>query len=173
MKSSIDVITKRRDRLLELLDLGKTQAEARAILVDEGFPADRDTIWRDLAALKVEWQKANVEDFEVLRNRQLAILETIEKVNWMGTVPSDTIREARMIRKDISSLLGLDAATKSVSASITLDEPDWVVEFRRASQGLSEADYPQIWEFIRSLPRKARTIDASCLPPKELTDGLT
>jgi hypothetical protein len=170
MKSSIDVITKRRDRLLELLDLGKTQAEARDILKDEGFPADRNTIWRDLEALKVEWKQANVEDFEVLRNKQLAILETIEKVNWMGTVPAETIREARMLRKDISSLLGLDAPTKSVSASVSMDEPDWVADFRLAAQGLTEEDFPQIWEFMRNLPRKPRVIDASCFPPpmKEL-----
>src|SRR5271154_4455875 len=78
-KSDAATIEARRHRLTELLAEGSTITEAFEDLVEEGFPASRTTLWRDVVELKKDWKTANVKNYDALREKQMGILLKIEQ----------------------------------------------------------------------------------------------
>jgi hypothetical protein len=80
-KSDAATIQARRHRLLELLAAGKTQSECSAILIAEGYPAHRRTLWLDIQELQENWVEANAEAYakvtEKYRQAQLEELESL------------------------------------------------------------------------------------------------
>jgi len=120
-RSSAALIEKRRTRLLELKQEGKTTIEAEEILTAEGFPADRVTLWRDLKGMMVKLEVNNSETYLQLKQEQDTILRRMEELLITEQVDPEVAREWRAIRKDIGALWGLDAPSKSISASVNAD----------------------------------------------------
>jgi hypothetical protein len=155
-RSSAALIEKRRTRLLELKQEGKTTIEAEQILTAEGFPADRVTLWRDLKGMMVKLEVNNSETYLELKQEQDVILRRMEELLITEQVEPEVAREWRAIRKDISELWGLDAPNKSLHAHIDTEiDPAKLVGYRKFlyhTRHLSEADIiAKVYPFCDSL----------------------
>jgi len=156
-RSSAALIEKRRTRLLELKQEGKTTIEAEEILTAEGFPADRVTLWRDLKGMMVKLEVNNSETYLQLKQEQNTILRCMEELLITEQVDPEVAREWRAIRKDIGELWGLDAPSKSIHAHVNADAEKLVqgfyVEFAKRTMKLKHAaSWQRLWDFIDSMP---------------------
>ena len=79
MKSDASTIEARRNRLIELLAEGKTEAQAAKILRAEGHPASHDTVERDVRKLAPAWRVANEAAFDEYRQNQLTLLSELRE----------------------------------------------------------------------------------------------
>jgi hypothetical protein len=171
-KSSAALIEKRRSRLLELKQQGKTTIEVEEILTSEGFPADRVTLWRDLKGMMVKLEANNSETYMQLKQEQDTILRRMEELVITEQVDPEIAREWRAIRKDIGELWGLNAPSKSISANINVEGPAATRTWQRALYELRlvpEAKHNEFWE--RSKPLIDELSVQPTFPRKELTDG--
>jgi hypothetical protein len=159
-RSSAAIIEKRRTRLLELKQEGKTTIEAEQILTAEGFPADRVTLWRDLKGMMVKLEVNNSKTYLQLKQEQDVILRRMEELLITEQVEPEVAREWRAIRKDISELWGLDAPTKNISASVNADVQvlpiEQQLEYLQAFAGLYDDERLTILDEIRARPRTCR-----------------
>src|SRR5580704_13269915 len=123
-KSDAATIEARRHRLTELLAEGRSVNQCFEDLVEDGFPASRTTLWRDVVELRKDWKTANIKNYDALREKQMGILLKIEQALLEDLVDPDKAKVWLAIRKDVSSLLGLDAPSRSVSVSLNMKNID-------------------------------------------------
>jgi len=176
-KSSAALIEARRTRLLQLKQENKTTLEAEEILTAEGFPADRVTLWRDLKEMMVKLESNNSESYMQLKQEQDTILRRMEEFLLTEQVDPEVAREWRAIRKDISELWGLDAATKSIHANVSGPQLDALyLDIRAELLDLNDGDKQDALLMMREFAKSRKkpvVVDAMPLQPVErrLTDG--
>lgn len=172
-RQSKAAIEGRRETLAKMLKHGLSASDAQ-----EALKASRSTIWRDLEKLRLSFSASAPAEFEEYRKAQLAVLERIEQAIIEGMIEPDVANAWRAVRADISKLLGLDAASKSVHVSVVDEGSSLFLRFKKAVAGLDEVQLEQELEHLASIPRaaKAPTIDANWFPKperKKLNEGET
>lgn len=158
----------RETDVVEGLKDGKTVRKMAAEL-----QVHRNTIVRDLKALRERFAVGNTEAFEQYRDAQLQVLERIELSIIEGHIPVDVANAWRAVRADISKLLGLDAPSKSVSVKVDAESSPLFLKFKKAVSGLAEAQLEEVLAIAAGLPRAAVKVerDESWFPkkaPKEI-----
>lgn len=170
-KSDTSTIEARKNRLLELLSEGRSQASASEILRRENYPADLRTVQRDVRSLRGQWGEANINQYELLREQQLHEVEEDkaelralrdklvdfvdprEVIEWALKI----IDRRDAIRQTEIKLTGTAAPTKSIHASVNADgDPAKLVGYRKFlyhTRHLSEEDVNRlVYPFCDSLP---------------------
>jgi hypothetical protein len=174
VKSDRSTVESRRNRLLELLSEGKSEAQAAEVLRAEGYPASHDTIGRDVDALVPKWRAENASAFEQYRENQFARITA----KW-AEIESDASMSgaekhaawARWMRLEMD-LLGTNAPSRSIQAHVSSSaqlDPLYL-DVRSVLQSLEEADQQAGLELLRDFARsrvRPLTID---LTPKQLTE---
>lgn len=155
------VSQKRRQDAIAMIGEGKSQKEVARVL-----GVTPVAVCKSLKKLRETMQTATAHDYAIYRKGQLAILEQIEASLLENKVTPEVAREWRQIRGDIATLLGLNSPAKSIVATTPNLNPT-VVEFLKASHGLSEQQLIQTFESMKALPRAPIVVDASYLPPAE------
>jgi hypothetical protein len=150
-KSDAATIEARRHRLTELLADGRSVNQCFDDLVQDGFPASRTTLWRDVVELRKDWKTANVKNYDSLREKQMSILLKIEQALLEDLVEPDKAKVWLAIRKDVSSLLGLDAPSRSLSVSLSMKNMDDMTDgelIQKMLEGLSHEKCQKVYAFI-------------------------
>ena len=153
-KSDAATIEARRHRLTELLAEGRSVNQCFEDLVEDGFPASRTTLWRDVVELRKDWKTANIKNYDALREKQMGILLKIEQALLEDLVDPDKAKVWLAIRKDVSSLLGLDAPSRSVSVSLNMKNIDDMSTgelWMNMAEGLSSERQQRVVEFIMQM----------------------
>jgi hypothetical protein len=153
-KSDAATIEARRHRLTELLAEGRSVNQCFEDLVEDGFPASRTTLWRDVVELRKDWKTANIKNYDALREKQMNILLKIEQALLEDLVDPDKAKVWLAIRKDVSSLLGLDAPSRSVSVSLNMKNIDDMSTgelWMNMAEGLSSERQQRVVEFIMQM----------------------
>jgi hypothetical protein len=144
-KSDSATVEARRSRLLELLSSGKNQVECSIILKSEGFPADRNTLWRDFAVLRTAWRGANLKDYSEMYEAHVTELQVLKaevlsmQKEGLPLTLHQVDRLLSILELDMK-LKGTQAPTKSISVNLS-----------GALQGLSIEQQQQVAEFARGL----------------------
>lgn len=170
MKSDTATIEARRIRLLELLNEGKTQAEAADILKAEGHPGAtvgniRRTDIRDLAPA---WGERNAQSFDEAVDQVLSELSELkETLNNPGIKPDRKIELTLAILDRRVDILGLNAPKKAIVGHVTQNT---AVQYRflEHAHGLSAEQIEEAFSFMDNLPRKRVSI-ADCFPGQQPT----
>jgi hypothetical protein len=155
-KSSAALIEKRRGRLLELKQQGKTTIEAEEILTSEGFPADRVTLWRDLSKLREGFSIANRQEFSTYVQEQIALLTQVIEELWEGSLPPETANSIRGLMDSIARLTGSNAPTKSIHATVPVEHSQELLEYREAFAGLYEDERYEELARVKARKRTCR-----------------
>jgi hypothetical protein len=140
--------------LTELLAEGRSVNQCFEDLVEDGFPATRTTLWRDVVELRKDWKTANIKNYDALREKQMGILLKIEQALLEDLVDPDKAKVWLAIRKDVSSLLGLDAPSRSVSVSLNMKNIDDMSTgelWMNMAEGLSSERQQRVVEFIMQM----------------------
>src|SRR5579859_6814695 len=156
-RSSAALIEKRRTRLLELKQEGKTTIEAEDILKAEGFPADRVTLWRDLSKLRDGFNITNREEFATYVQEQVALLtQAIEEV-WEGSLPPEAANSIRGLMDSIARLTGSNAPTKSIHATVKGPQLDALyLDIRQELLHLGDKDKHEALLLMREFARSRK-----------------
>jgi hypothetical protein len=170
-KSDAATIEARRHRLTELLADGRSVSQCFEDLVEDGFPASRTTLWRDVVELRKDWKTANVKNYDALREKQMNILLKIEQALLEDLVEPDKAKVWLAIRKDVSSLLGLDAPSRSVSLSLDMKNVEDMSTgelWMNMAEGLSSERHQRVVEFIMQMQdeQSGHQTDLALLEPK-------
>lgn len=138
-KSDTATIEARKNRLLELLTEGKTQADAAEILRLEGYPADVRTVRRDVMSLKGQWGEQNMSQFEVWRGEHIEELRDLRtKLEDPLIRPAEKVALALAIIREDSRIKGTAAPSKSIHA--TVNGPQLDALYLEIRQELIDAD---------------------------------
>jgi hypothetical protein len=164
-KSSKAVVAQRQKKAVDLAKAGFSQKDIAGEL-----GVDRVTIYRNLKELTEKFQTENSAAFEEFKRAQLEVFELMERSLIEGKVSVDVAREWRGIRSEISSLLGLNAPTKSITAHIRTDGTGRFHKFVQSAAGLSDAQMEQVFQFAASLEREPLPMPAGP-PPLMLESG--
>jgi hypothetical protein len=93
----------------------------------EEVGCSRMTLWRDLTALEQQGQLAITErDRKEMVIAQYEVLLRMEKAAIEGELPPEVVNSWNKVRESIAKLLGLNAATKTITARI--DVPNAAVQ---------------------------------------------
>jgi hypothetical protein len=174
-KSDSATIAARKLRLVELLNEGKSEAQAAEILRGEGYPASHDTITRDVRELGKGWAAATVQDFAASADEQYRFLQGLKVDLADPKIKADRrIELALSILDREMKLLGTAAPTKSIQAHVSSSaklDPLYLA-VRSVLQDLEDAEQQEGLELLRQFAktkRKPMTIDLAAVP--QLTDG--
>ncbi|HEV2173032.1 MAG TPA: hypothetical protein VGR71_05670 [Nitrospira sp.] len=171
-KTSTAHRAERQAREIELMNAGKTQADIAAEL-----GISRQTFWRDMTALTTSYTEGNQTAFGKLREMQVGALLDMAREVHEGKIEPEVGNSIRSLLDSVSKLLGLNAPTKSLSVSATVDAHDIrYLKFKKAVSGLTETQLEDVLGYATKLPRVVvETVkDASWFPtpePKKLGDG--
>jgi hypothetical protein len=162
-------IAERRTRLLQLFRAGKSTREASKVLKSEGYGrgSSQPTVAKDLVAMRADFAARVPEEREQTYRELKGYKEIVAAAEDMGT--GEQIKLLLEVQDRLSRLLGLDAPTKSVSATVSANAggPAEAFEFLRHSHGLSEEQLAEVYAFMDQLPRKPLVIDASSFTEDE------
>jgi hypothetical protein len=167
-KSDAATIEARRHRLTELLADGRSVSQCFDDLVEDGFPASRTTLWRDVVELRKDWKTANVKNYDALREKQMGILLKIEQALLEDLVEPDKAKVWLAIRKDVSSLLGLDAPSRSVHMNLDMPIEDMTTGqlWENMAKGLSSERQQMVVEFILKMHEEETGVQMALPEPK-------
>jgi hypothetical protein len=104
--------------------------------------------------LRKDWKTANVKNYDALREKQMSILLKIEQALLEDLVEPDKAKVWLAIRKDVSSLLGLDAPSRSLSVSLNMKNMDDMTEgelIQKMMEGLSSEKTQKVYAFIMQM----------------------
>jgi hypothetical protein len=165
-------VARKRKRIVQLAVKGKTIREMSEALTAEGYTGtSRAQVHRDLVFL-AKTSSQNVEEAREEAHDELRQLKkmiaTAEQLTF-----GEKVDKHLAVHDRLSRLLGMDAPTKSVSASINANAgtPSEAFEFLRHAHGLSEEQLAETYAFMDELPRKPLVIDASYFPEPEQPGG--
>ncbi len=170
----------------------KRQAKAVGLMNDGIKPADipgvlgisRMTFWRDLQTITERFQSESADAVEQYKRAQLAVFELMERSLLEGQIDTDTAREWRGIRAQISKLLGLNAPQRTITATVNADvDPTTLGRYSRfchETRHLTDEQLEKVYEFAR--PMNVYTPATNLGPPAtselwdqdeplQLTDG--
>jgi hypothetical protein len=148
-RSSAALIEKRRTRLLEIKQQGKTTIEAEEILTAEGFPADRVTLWRDLKGMMIKLEANNGETYLQLKQEQNTILRRMEELLITEQVDPEVAREWRAIRKSISANVNVEQQVIPIEQQL---------EYLNAFAGLYEDERLEELDRVKARKRTCRVV---------------
>jgi hypothetical protein len=156
-RSSAAIIEKRRARLLELKQQGVSTVEAEEILKAEGYPADRNTLTRDLTRLKQQFNTSNGTEFaEYVREQVTLLTQAVEEV-WEGKLPPDAANSIRGLMDSIARLTGSNAPTKSIHATVKGPQLDALyLDIRQELLHLSDDDKQEALLLIREFAKSRK-----------------
>lgn len=142
----------RQAKALELMKEGKTQG-----VIAELLGISRMTFWRDLQAIEARYVEGSKEDVAAFKKSQYDALIRIESATAEGTIEPEVANALVRIRDSVARLLGLNAPTKSISATINAEvDPEKLVGYRKFlyhTRHLSEADVnAKVFPYCDSLP---------------------
>jgi predicted DNA-binding transcriptional regulator YafY len=162
-------IAKRRARVLQLLVEGKNSCSASKILKAEGFGkgSSQPVVYRDIQALQQQFADRIPVEREEAYQELKQLKQFVKAAEDMTS--SDVVTGLLAVHDRLARLCGLDAPTKSVSATVTANAggPPEAFEFLRHAHGLSEEQLAEVYVFMDQLPRKPLVIDASYFPEPE------
>lgn len=185
-KSDTATIEARKNRLLDLLKEGMTQADAAEVLRLEGHPADIRTVRRDVASLRVQWGEENMTQFDQLREQQLqecaedraelkslrVMLEDklLDPIKAVALAIQIVDKRDKVARREMD-LAGTAAPTKSISARLSGPQLDALyLDIRQVLLDLDEADRPEGLQLLQDWAKtkiKPRVLVAT----KFITEG--
>jgi hypothetical protein len=171
-KSDQAIIESRRTRLLALIAEGNNLTQASEILKREGFPADRDTIWRDARSFNL--QNANSSEMDLYRADQLIKLAEIEALAHDPRIKPDRKVDLLLavLDRDIR-LKGTEAPKKSIAVNFDAN-PENLTGYRKFVQEtrqLSAGDLEKVWLLCRRLTAaQTRPAIEAYFPPEEESD---
>ena len=156
-----------RAKIIEGTNEGKTQRE-----IGEELGLTRDTVNRNLAALKASFVQGNREDFEKYVRAQLDLLtKAIEEV-WEGNLPPDAANSIRGMMDSIARLTGSNAPSKSIVARVDGESSPMFLMFRRVHPGLDRgADAGRLRLRQRTRAGAQESRNGRVLLPAEEADG--
>lgn len=157
----------RRKRLVEIFAEGKSVRQASKQLKAEGFGRGSSpaVVGHDLQALSREAPK-HVERARQEAGEQLrGIRQIIANAEELGL--KDQVNLLLDVHDRYARLLGLDAPTKAITASITPESTGVMYEFLRHSHGLDDGQLAQVYVFMDKMERQKPVIDASFFPLEE------
>lgn len=160
----------RRRQVVEEIKNGTPRGE-----LGEKLQVSRWTLWRDLTALEQQGQLAITnEDRREMVAAQYTVLQRMERALIDGTLDADIINAWNRVRESIAKLLGLNAPTKSISATVNVnpEHSQEFLEYRAAVAHLNDEQKADVLRYARSLPNLwvAPPMDLSG-PAKQLTEG--
>jgi len=169
--SSQAEIELRREQVIEKL---KTADHQTLTQLAEDLGVSRATLWRDLQAIEARFVAGSAEDVKQFKEAQYHALLKIEEATVKGTIEPDVANALTRIRESVAKLLGLNAPTKSVSLTASVETHDLrYLKFEAAADGLDDVQLEEAFDYLRKLPRTPRVTvkDASWFPqpePKQL-----
>jgi len=158
-------VQSRRARLVKLFAEGMSVRQASKQLKAEGFGkgTSRAVVGKDLQALAREAPK-KVEQARQEAGEQLCGLrQIIANAEELGL--KDQVGLLLDVHDRYARLLGLDAPTKAITASITPEGTAY--DFLRHSHGLDDGQLAEVYAFMDGLERQKPVIDASFFPQEE------
>ena len=163
-------IAAKKARVIDLvIKKGKTIRETSKILKAEGFEigASKSAVGMALKAIERDFSQIVPQERAKAYDRLQGFLDELETAKRDGKLDlRASISDSLQVFDRLSRLLGLDAPSKAIVAT-THDLNPTVVEFLKASHGLSEGQLTSTFEYMNALPREAIVVDASYLPPAE------
>src|SRR5882762_5433957 len=147
-KSPKAAVNARQEKAVDLIDVGFTPAEVTDIL-----GVSPSTMKRDLGALvdrfKSDW---GATKYQEIIAAQVAVFELMEKSLVEGSIDAQTATAWKGIRSEISTLLGLNAPSRSVS--VTVDAEEALIgykRFRYETRFMSQEQLEQVYAFTKTL----------------------
>jgi hypothetical protein len=143
--------------LLELKQQGVSTVEAEEILKAEGYPADRNTLTRDLTRLRQQFNASNREEFSQYIQEQVTLLtQAVEEV-WSGELPPEAANSIGRLMDSIARLTGSNAPTKSIHATVKGPQLDALyLDIRQELLHLSDGDKQEALLLIREFAKSRR-----------------
>jgi hypothetical protein len=162
-------VSRRREKLTKIFAKGATVSKAHEQLREEGIEVCRATVGFDLQAIRGDFADRLPQAREDAYNELQQLKKLVAKTEKMRL--GEKIDKHLAIHDRVARLLGLDAPTKSVSASISANAggPSEAFEFLRHAHGLSEEQLAEVYSFMDQLPRKPLTLDARFFNEPEQT----
>lgn len=146
-------IAVRQAKEIELLNAGKHQGE-----IAKELGISRTTFWRDVCRLTKDYTLGNREAFGQLRDLQVGALMDMAREVHDGTLTPKAGNSIRGFLDSVSKLLGLNAPTKHQNLNVTAKVDSHTLgmyeRFFVESEGLTDAQFEQVWGFMKSLPRE-------------------
>ena len=112
-KTSKAARVERQAKALELMKTGATQ-EAIAELLG----ISRMTFWRDLQSIEARYVEGSKEDVAAFKKSQYEALIRIESATAEGSIEPEVANALVRVRDSVARLLGLNAPTKSIHATV-------------------------------------------------------
>jgi hypothetical protein len=174
-KTSKAVRAERQAKALELMKTGATQDAIAELL-----GVSRMTFWRDLQAIEARYVEGSKEDVAAFKKSQYDALMRIESATAEGSIEPEVANTLVRVRDSVARLLGLNAPSKSISASVNVKlDPATMGMYDRFFHecgGLTSEQFEQVWQFMRQLPRKVVELGPPDDAPtwhfkKQLTEG--
>lgn len=134
---------------------GKTQSTIAAEL-----GLTRETVNRNLAKLRDGLVSASREEFSEYVKQQVELLtKAIEEV-WEGTLPPEAANSIRGLMDSIARLTGSNAPTRSISASLNVEQQvlplEQQLEYLQAFAGLYDDERLEELDRVRARKRTCR-----------------
>lgn len=167
-------IASRRARLLQLFSEGKSTRKASMILKKEGhmIGASQQTVSKDLVAMRAHFEERVPEERERAYQELKELKRIIAAAEDMST--GEFVSSYLAAQDRLSRLLGLDAATKSVSVKVdATTDPKQLVGYRRflhETRFLDAGGLEKVFAFAKTI--NVRQLPAEIMPPtfNELSD---
>jgi len=129
----------------------------------------RDTIYKDRKAMMGRFQgEAN----EAMQEYRAEVLLKLAEIEALVSDPSiDKVDKAKVLLdvvKQLRSVYGTDAPTKSISASFSASSDPLYLDFKKATSGLDEGQTAEVLRIASAMPRVSEERDDSWFPkPKK------
>ena len=155
-KTSKATRAEREGRVIAKLGENKSQTT-----IAKEIGVSRSTVWRHLQKMTLLMSENNASQFAELRKTQVGALADMAAEVHRGKVAPDVANAWGGLMKQIASILGLNAPTRTISAKIDANvDPEKLVGYRKfvyETRGLDQAQIDQVYAFARSLVRVRET----------------
>jgi hypothetical protein len=151
---------------LSMIEAGTT---INATAVELGI--NRRTLQRNLRQIRERVETANVEKYEVLREKHHEELATMVEFVLESSTMSDSEVAAhfRMYKADIARLLGINRERTTTNVAVAVGA-GLSYEFLRHSHGLDDSQLTAVYAYMDALPKATPAVDESYFPsePKQI-----
>lgn len=157
----------RREQVIEKL---KTADHQTLSQLAEDLGVSRATLWRDLQAIEARFVAGTADDIRQFKEAQYHALLKIEEATVKGAIEPEVANALTRIRESVAKLLGLNAPTKSVSLSATVESSPLFLKFKAAVDGLTDVQVENVLAYAAGLARTpvVAVKDASWFPEPKL-----
>lgn len=142
----------RQARALELMKTGETKEAIAEIL-----GVSRTTFWRDLQAIEARYVAGSNDDVRHFKEAQYQALMKIEEATANGTIEPDVANALTRIRDSVAKLLGLNAPTKSIHATVSGPKLDALyLDIREVLLDLGDGDREEALQLMREFAKQRK-----------------